>query len=535
MVRWVSITLIVVSVLLIFRRLPVESAVRAMQGWIEDLGVWGPVVFGLIYVAAVVLLVPAWALTVAAGALFGLVVGTITVSLASTTGVALTFLIARYLARKWIAKQVKQYPKFDAIDQAISDGGWKIVAMLRLSPAIPFNVQNYLYGLTGIRFWTCVLTSWAAMLPGTFLYVYLGHVGRAGVEAVAGSGTRTKSTAEWAMTIVGLLATLAVTVYVTRLARKAISERADLSRPKESTAKESRVDDLPEKSKPSGWPWGTTITAAIALLALVAAGLAQFRSDLVNQALVRLFGPPRVTLQEAYEEKPGSPSFDHSLFDSVVGEYVDDTGWVDYRGLKQDAARLDTYIQSLADVPFDDLGRNEKLAMLINAYNAFTLRLILDHYPVKSITHIPRSKQWNDPRWRIGSHTWSLSEIEQEQIRPKFREPRVHFALVCAAVGCPPLRNEAYTADRLEEQLEDQAEYVHSYDRWFQFGATTNVARLTSIYNWYDGDFEQVAGSVLNFAARYSPELKRALDAGRKPKIQWLDYGWSLNSKENAR
>lgn len=102
--------------------------------------------------------------------------------------------------------------------------------------------------------------------------------------------------------------------------------------------------------------------------------------------------------------------------------------------------------------------------MLINAY---TIQLILDHYPLASIQDIPGDQRWDAVRWRVGPHTWSLNQIDHEQIRPKCAEPRIHFALVCAAVGCPPLRNEAYTAARLEEQLAGQSAYVHSHPRWF--------------------------------------------------------------------
>ncbi len=181
------------------------------------------------------------------------------------------------------------------------------------------------------------------------------------------------------------------------------------------------------------------------------------------------------------------------------------------------------------------VGHKEKLALLVNAYNAFTMRLILDHYPVKSIKDIPAKKRWDDKRWQVGSQTWSLNQNEHEQIRPNFKEPRIHFALVCAAVGCPPLRSEAYAANRLAEQLEEQAEYVHSHDRWFQFASGKDVVQLTSLYNWYGADFEQVAGSILNFAARYSPPLKAALDSGHKISVRWLNYDWSLNSQENER
>jgi uncharacterized membrane protein YdjX (TVP38/TMEM64 family) len=222
--KWLFVAVILVSAALLLRRLPVGPAVRMLEGWIDSLGIWGPLVFGLIYVAAVVALLPGSALTLAAGALFGLVGGTIVASLASTTGAALAFLISRYLARDRIAAKLHHYPKFDAIDKAIGGNGWKIVALLRLSPAVPFNLQNYLYGVTGIRFWTCVLTSWLAMLPATFLYVYLGHLGRQSLDAAAGGAERARSPAEWTMLIVGLIATFAVTVYLTYLARKALRQ-----------------------------------------------------------------------------------------------------------------------------------------------------------------------------------------------------------------------------------------------------------------------------------------------------------------------
>jgi uncharacterized membrane protein YdjX (TVP38/TMEM64 family) len=232
------------------------------------------VVFGLIYVAAVVLVVPGSALTLAAGAIFGLPVGLVTVSLSSTTGAALAFLIGRYLARDAVARKVQQYPRFEAIDRAVSAGGWKIVALLRLSPAVPFNLQNYLYGLTGIHFWTCVLTSWVTMLPGTFLYVYLGQLGRAGLEATGGG--RTRSPAEWALLGVGLLATVFVTVYVTRLARRALRDRTQI------TGGEMVPAEQPfSQPGPAGWPWGATVTAALALAALGAAIFFQFNPDVV--------------------------------------------------------------------------------------------------------------------------------------------------------------------------------------------------------------------------------------------------------------
>ena len=538
-VKWISIALIVLAIFLFMQTLPVGRAIEAMQGWIEGLGVWGPIVFVLIYVAATLVLAPVFLLTVAAGALFGLVRGTITVSIGSTVGAALAFLIGRYFARDRVAKQLERYPKFDAIDKAIGEGGWKIVALLRLSPAVPFNLQNYLYGLTSIRFWPCVLTSWAAMLPGTFMYVYFGYLARAGAEAAAGagdSGDTSNAALVWAIRTIGLLATIVVTVYITRIATRAIKRHTRIEAGGEGPQPPSPKEQTSDSAPPS-WPWGATLTALAAVLLVSTAAYARLHRDTVQSLVGGLFGPPVATLSEAYQENPAGPTFDHSLLDGLLRKHVDEDGWVDYSGLHKDAGRLDQYVASLAEAPFDAMGRSERLALLINAYNAFTLRLILDYWDgakLKSIKDIPGHKRWDDSRWRVGSFTWSLNAIEHEQVRPKFKEPRVHFALVCAAVGCPKLRNEAYLAARIDEQLEDQARYAHSHDRWFRFEPDTQAVHLTRLYKWYGGDFEQVAGSVLEYAAQYSDELKRALAEGGRPRVRWLPYDWSLNDRANA-
>ncbi len=222
-------------------------------------------------------------------------------------------------------------------------------------------------------------------------------------------------------------------------------------------------------------------------------------------------------------------SFDHGDFNALVKKYTRD-GWVDYEGLRGKADKLDRYITSLAEVSLDGMGRNEELALLLNAYNAFTLRLILDYYPVASIMDIPKEKRWEDVRWKIGGHTWSLDQIEHEHIRPQFADPRVHFALVCAATGCPPLRAEAYTGARIEEQLEDQARKVHNSDRWLRLDAETGDLYLTQLYEWYREDFGTDDAAIIAHAARYHAPLKTFLDKGGKVTIHWMKYEWKLNN-----
>jgi uncharacterized membrane protein YdjX (TVP38/TMEM64 family) len=271
-IQWMSVALIVLSVVLIFRRLPIGPAVQAMAEWSEELSFWGPLAFGLIYVAAVVALIPGSALTLAAGALFGLLGGTIIASLASTTGAALAFLVSRYLARERISAKLQNNPKFNAIDKAIAKNGWKIVALLRLSPAVPFNLQNYLYGLTDIRFWPYVLTSWLAMMPPTFMYVYIGDLGRESLQAVGGA-ERVRSPAEWIFLIVGFIATVALIVYATRLARTTLREQIGAAEPLEQ-----KPDSQDAWDSQKGWPWRATAVAILAALALVVAGYVQFHN-----------------------------------------------------------------------------------------------------------------------------------------------------------------------------------------------------------------------------------------------------------------
>jgi len=251
--------------------------------------------------------------------------------------------------------------------------------------------------------------------------------------------------------------------------------------------------------------------------------------------LAYLFGPPQAVLTEVYDERPGGPVFDHSPLDGLLSRHVDAEGWIDYEGLLAETSVLDGYLDSIAGVPFELLGRSEKLALLINAYNAFTLKLILEHYPIGGIRNIPSARRWEAVRWNVGGVEWSLNQIEHEQIRPKFSEPRIHFALVCAAVGCPPMRSGAYSASHLEAQLHEQAEYVHRHRTWFELDAGAARARLTRLYLWYGDDFAQSDDSVLEFVARYSPGLRELLDAGATPEIEWIDYDWKLNGTQNRR
>jgi uncharacterized membrane protein YdjX (TVP38/TMEM64 family) len=195
---------------------------RAM-GWVAAQGAAGVVVYVLLYILACVLFLPGSILTLGAGAVWGVLGGVPVVSVASTLGATAAFLVGRYLARDWVARKIQGNDKFQAIDEAVAREGWKIVGLTRLSPIFPFNLLNYAFGLTRVSLRHYIVASWVGMIPGTVMYVYLGSL--AGSLAALGSGRSTRTPAQWAMYAVGLVATVAVTVYVTRLARAALAKR----------------------------------------------------------------------------------------------------------------------------------------------------------------------------------------------------------------------------------------------------------------------------------------------------------------------
>lgn len=201
----------------------VQEIIRNLLEWISGQGAWGAFLFVVAYILATVLFLPGFLLTLGAGLLFGVLKGSALVSVGSTLGASLAFLIGRYLARDWVAKKTEGNRQFKMVDEAVAGEGWRIVGLIRLSPIFPFNLLNYAFGLTKVSFRDYLLASWIGMLPATVMYVYIGSL--AGDLATLGSGSRARTPAEWALYGIGLAATVLVTVTVTRIARKALQER----------------------------------------------------------------------------------------------------------------------------------------------------------------------------------------------------------------------------------------------------------------------------------------------------------------------
>jgi len=193
------------------------------NNWILELGSWGAIAFIIIYIIATIFLIPGSALTLGAGLIFGVIKGTIFVSIGSVMGATVSFLIGRYFLRTWVEKQIDTQPNFKAMDKAVAQQGWKIVGLTRLSPLFPFVFLNYAFGVTQVSLRDFVFASWLGMLPGTVMYVYLGSLPKT-AAAVSGGDT---DTLKLILNIIGLIATVAVTVYVTKIAQKALEKEVN--------------------------------------------------------------------------------------------------------------------------------------------------------------------------------------------------------------------------------------------------------------------------------------------------------------------
>lgn len=244
-----------------------------------------------------------------------------------------------------------------------------------------------------------------------------------------------------------------------------------------------------------------------------------------------------VTLSGPAVAQPQPFDQTHPLFDQVLKRYVRNA-LVDYSALKANRQDLDRYLSEVATVAepgFRAWPEKQRLAFLINAYNAYTLQLIVDHYPVKSIKDIGSwlKGPWDQPVVRLFGRTLTLNDLEHKILQVQYAEPRIHFALVCAARGCPPLRNEAYVGNRLDAQLDDQARQFLGTPGKNRVDFTDHVIYLSPIFKWYGADFEKQAGSVLSFLKPYWPAKDAAEIAKGGFSVRYTDYDWSLNQERN--
>lgn len=230
---WLGVLL--AAILVVFWLAPVRSWLEPLLNWLGDLGPWGPVLLGLLFIPACVLGLPGSPITLVGGYLFGVFWTVTAVSIGSTLGATATFLIGRTLARSWLEQCMAAHRRFQALDRAVGTQGFKIVLLTRLSPIFPFNVLNYVFGLTQVRLGDYVLASWIGMLPATVMYAYLGNLARSLTDLASGQIETTPE--QQILFYLGLAATVIVTLLVGHLARQALREATP--EPRENT----RVSD----------------------------------------------------------------------------------------------------------------------------------------------------------------------------------------------------------------------------------------------------------------------------------------------------
>ena len=439
-------------------------------------------VYVVVYAAATALAIPGSILTLAGGAIFGVFWGTLYTTLGANIGANLAFGIGRFLGRDGVERLAGA--RLDALDRATKNHGFRGLLTLRLIPAVPFNALNFGSGLTAIRWPTYGLATVIGIFPGTLVYTMFADA------LLAGSQEASRDA------LLRVLISGALLVLLSFL--PVIAKRLGLKMP----------------------------GAAPAILALLLSPLAPSTHD-SNLAAQHL------------------P--DHSAFTAVLAEVVAQP-LVDYQKLKDGRSALDAYIASMAEASASQLEATSvdaRLAFWINAYNACMLKLVVDHYPIErggglfsrirnAVADRPANSVWQIPdvfsakHCRIAGAERSQDEIEHEIIRP-LGDPRIHFAVNCAARSCPPLWPDAYTGDELDTQLDRAVRnLVDDPENFWVERETRTTVRLNRVLDWYGDDFGGIEG-LKTFLIPYVPSAtaQDLLDA--RTDIEFFDYDWTLN------
>ena len=443
-----------------------ENVARLKQ-WIEGYGALAPVVFIAGYIIAVVFFVPGLPMTVLGGVAFGPLWGTLYVWIAATIGAGLAFLAARYAMRSAVERWVGASPRLQKLDRQVAEYGWRIVMLTRLVPIFPFNLQNYAYGLTRIGFWPYFITSSICILPGTAAFTFAGG-------ALSEGRGDVKRTLLY-LAIAGVL--LVLISLIPRLLQRKSALAGDL-------LKAAAIAAILGTALPAEAGEGDAY--ARLLKAHVRTGMVSgIKLSLVDYGAVKIDPDYARTLGALAEARPGS--------------------------LASDA---------------------ERIAFWVNAYNLAAIKAVLDRYPAGSIKDGGSllSPIWKKKLATVGGAAYSLDDIEHGILRKMFKEPRVHFAIVCASLSCPDLRAEPYDPARLDAQLDEQATaFLSNATKGVQAGGDGRTARVSSIFKWFAGDFSASGGVAAFIRAKAGPELSAKLGALTDAGLSYLDYDWSLN------
>ena len=240
----------------------------------------------------------------------------------------------------------------------------------------------------------------------------------------------------------------------------------------------------------------------------------------------------RVEADSRASQPTDDASFSHELFDQVLQEHVDEKGRVNYTKLKANPKKLEAYLDLLAFADPEELSYNERLTFWINAYNAFVIKGVINHYPITSVRKV---KLFNGfffrLKFQVAGKMYTLNQIEHDIIRTEFVDPRVHFVLVCASSSCPSLGNRAFSADTIEEHLETAAFSFIQDPEKVRIDRAERTVYLSKIFKWYDDDFTEGYDGVADFLADYPPPEDAEFLESTDVKLRYLDYDWTLNDQ----
>ncbi|HSR42490.1 MAG TPA: VTT domain-containing protein [Longimicrobiales bacterium] len=459
---------------------------------------WAPVLFVLAYGAAMSLALPGSALTLAGGALFGLGWGVVYNTLGANLGANAAFLLGRGLGRDGVERLGGD--RLEKLDRATKEYGFKSLLTLRLIPLVPFNALNFGAGLTAISWGTYAGATALGIFPGTVVYTMFA-------DALLEGSREASRDAFIRMIVSGAL--LVLLSFLPTIAKK----------------------------------MNVKITNRVGLL-LVGLAVCAPGTPAAAQGT-----PPAAPAAAAPD--PAVPDHalpDHALFTEVLSRHLRDHR-VDYASLKEERESLDRYLDTLAQVDPGELAassRDARLAFWINAYNACMLRLVVDHYPLtdqtpslfgrlrNALADRPEDSVWRIPdvftrkHCRVADAERSQDEIEHEILRP-MGEPRIHFAVNCAAASCPVLAGEAYGAGDLDAQLDRQvAIFMGRPGQYRLEEGDPPLLRVNKVLDWYGEDFGGAEG-VKRFFAGYEEEGRARLLRDPATRVEYFEYDWTLN------
>ena len=428
---------------------------------------WAAPLFVITYIAITTLGLPATPITLAGGALFGVVEGAGLNWLGATLGATGAFFVARALGRDAVRRLLGR--RSAVLDRLTGAGTFTSLVRLRLIPVVPFNGLNFGAGLAGVQPGAFVASTAFGIIPGTVIYTYFAD---ALLNGVAGAR-------EEAFVQIAIAGTLLIALsFVPRIARR------------------------------FGW-----------LATVVVVGSGPFS----------MMTPTRAMSQN-------SARADAAPYNAMLAQYVSN-GLVDYDAFARDP-RFPQYLRQLDQTDPSKLAPSDRLAFWINTYNAYTIQLINSRRERRSIRNINKrfgislKSPWAEPIVHVGGQLLSLDDVEHKIVRPQFKDPRVHVALVCAAHGCPPLRSEAYDGARINEQLDDQARRFLGQHGKNRVDVASRTVFGSPIFTWYREDFGGTLAGVGAFWARFLPNgAERDLVLGGA--FEWKDteYDWSLNRR----